>query len=156
MSLVGQKIPSMSVLVSGGETLNLPGDFKNQWSLLYFYPKDDTPGCTKQACSYRDNITEFTKRGVKVFGVSLDDLNSHNAFSEKFSLNFPLIYDKDKALSTFLGVYGEQQWNDKKYMGLSRDTFLIDPNGVVQREWRKVNPLATVGETLKAVEELVK
>jgi peroxiredoxin Q/BCP len=136
--------------------LQWPQELKNQWTLLYFYPKDDTPGCTKQACSYRDNISEFTKRGVKVFGVSLDDLTSHNAFAEKFSLNFPLIYDKDKALSTFLGVYGEQEWNGNKYMGLSRDTFLIDPNGVVQREWRKVNPLATVGETLQAVVELVK
>lgn len=153
---VGQKIPSMTLPVDNGETLELPKAFQGQWSLLYFYPKDDTPGCTKQACSYRDQIGEFTKRGVKVFGVSLDDLASHEVFSEKFELNFPLIYDKDKTLSTFLQVYGEQEWSGKKYMGLSRDTFLIDPTGVVQREWRKVNPITTVGETLQAVKELVK
>ncbi len=153
---VGQKIPAMALPVDNGETLELPKAFQGQWSLLYFYPKDDTPGCTKQACSYRDQIGDFTKRGVKVYGVSLDDLASHEAFSEKFELNFPLIYDKDKTLSTFLKVYAEQEWNGKKYMGLSRDTFLIDPQGVVQREWRKVNPMTTVSETLEAIKELVK
>jgi peroxiredoxin Q/BCP len=133
----------------------LPNDILSKWTLFYFYPKDDTPGCTKQACSYRDNISEFTKRGVQVFGVSLDDLASHKAFSDKFSLNFPLIYDKDKKLSEFLGSYGEQVKDDRKYMGISRDTFLIDPNGVVRYEWRKVKPLETVAETLRVVREMV-
>lgn len=155
MHLVGQKIPNMNLPVSGGADLTLPKDFAGKWTLLYFYPKDDTPGCTKQACGYRDNITEFTRMGVRVYGVSLDDLNSHKAFAEKHSLNFPLIYDKDKKLSEFLGAYGEQVKEDRKYMGISRDTFLIDPDGVVQKVWRKVKPLETVSETLQAVKELV-
>jgi len=147
MSVVGKKIPNMKLQVDGGKSLDLPKDFAGKWTLLYLYPKDDTPGCTKQACGYRDNIDRFTKIGVQVYGLSADDLGSHSAFREKFDLNFPLIADTDKTLSTFLESYGEQEWGGKKSMGLSRDTFLIDPDGVVKKEWRKVNPTETVDQT---------
>lgn len=157
MSLEGKKIPAMQLEVEGGKALTLPQDFAGKWTLLYFYPKDDTPGCTKQACGYRDNIGRFDQIGVKVYGVSLDDITSHEAFREKYTLNFPLIYDKNKELSNFLNVYGEQTSNSggNKYMGLSRDTFLIDPQGVVKKEWRKVSPAATVDETFNVARELI-
>lgn len=154
-SVVGRKVPEISVEVSGGQDLVLPQDFSGKWTLVYLYPKDDTPGCTKQACGYRDNIGQFTQIGVQVYGLSLDDLASHDAFQEKYSLNFPLIYDKNKQLSTFFGSYGEQEWNGKKYNGLSRDTFLIDPDGVVRKEWRKVDATSTVNTTFTETKSLV-
>jgi peroxiredoxin Q/BCP len=155
MSVVGKKIPSMQLDVFGGKSLDIPKDFAGKWTLLYIYPKDDTPGCTKQACGYRDNIGQFNKIGVQVYGLSGDDMKSHEAFSEKFDLNFPLISDKDKKLSTFLESYGEQEWQGKKSMGLSRDTFLIDPDGVIKKEWRKVSPAETVNTTYSETKQIV-
>jgi thioredoxin-dependent peroxiredoxin len=156
MSQFSEAIPTMSLKVSGGKDLNLPDDFKNRWTLLYFYPKDDTPGCTVQACSYRDNIQGFSDLGVSIYGVSLDDLASHEAFREKYHLNFPLIFDESKALSTFVGCYGEQEWKGEKYMGLSRDTVLINPEAKMEKVWRGVDPKSTVQETLTVVTELVR
>jgi thioredoxin-dependent peroxiredoxin len=146
--LTGTILPSIELASSAGGSVTLPDSLKGKWSLLYFYPKDDTPGCTKQACSYRDNISDFTNLGAQVFGVSLDDLASHAAFKEKFSLNFPLLYDKDKVLSEALEVYGETTIKDRVFKGLSRDTFLINPEGKIAKVYRKVNPLTTVAETL--------
>jgi peroxiredoxin Q/BCP len=146
--LTGILLPVCDLPSSAGGSVKLPDDLRGKWSLLYFYPKDDTPGCTKQACSYRDNISEFTKLGAQVFGVSLDDLASHEAFQEKFSLNFPLLYDKGRALSDALGVYGEVTIKERVFKGLSRDTFIINPEAKIAKIYRKVNPLATVAETL--------
>jgi peroxiredoxin Q/BCP len=156
-SKVGTTLPEGTFKITGAEKteLSLPTELKGGWSLLYFYPKDDTPGCTKQACGYRDQISEFEQIGLKVYGVSMDDEASHSAFGEKFNLNFPLIVDADKVLSEALGVYGEQTWNDQKFMGLSRDSFLIDPDGKVAYEWRKVNPTETVSETLDKAKSLI-
>lgn len=141
-------LPTVKLLASDQKTWSLPADLMNKWTLIYFYPKDDTPGCTIQACAYRDSKSDWAKKGLVVLGVSLDDLGSHDAFSKKFDLNFPLLADTDKVLSTALGVYGEQEWQGKKYMGLSRDSFLINPNGVIVKEWRGVNPKSTVQETI--------
>ncbi|MEO0335555.1 MAG: peroxiredoxin [Pseudomonadota bacterium] len=154
---VGTTLPTGSFQVTGSDKtqLALPDELKGGWSLLYFYPKDDTPGCTKQACGYRDQKADFDQVGLKVFGVSLDDEASHNAFSDKFSLNFPLIVDSEKVLSEALGVFGEQTWGDKTFMGLSRDSFLIDPDGKVAYEWRKVDPIETVGDTLNKAKTLI-
>lgn len=146
--VTGTLLPACDLPSSAGGSVKLPDDLKGKWSLLYFYPKDDTPGCTKQACSYRDNIADFVKLGAQVFGVSLDDLASHAAFKEKFSLNFPLLYDKDRVLSDALGVYGEVTIKERVFKGLSRDTFLINPEGKIAKVYRKVNPLTTVAETL--------
>lgn len=154
MSLIGKQIPQMNLEVEGGPELDLPKDFQNKWTLLYFYPKDDTPGCTKQACGYRDNLSQFQELGVQVYGVSLDNIESHEAFRKKFSLNFPLIYDQNKELSTFLQVYGEQQGKHGTYLGLSRDSFLIGPEGDIRKEWRKVDPEKTIEDTLSTAKEL--
>jgi peroxiredoxin Q/BCP len=150
-SLVGRSLPHLKLASTEGRTVELPQDLLGRWTLLYFYPKDDTPGCTQQACSYRDNIASFRKLGVQVLGVSLDDLSSHDGFIQKFSLNFPLLADTQHELSAALGVYGEQEWKGQKFQGLSRDTFLIDPQGKIRDVWRKVSPATTMQETFDRV-----
>ena len=149
-SLIGKSLPNVFLASSKGGIINFPQDLKGQWSLLYFYPKDDTPGCTKQACSYRDNISAFEEAGIRLFGISLDNLDSHNSFIRKFNLNFPLLADTEHRLSEALGVYGDQKWKDQIFKGLSRDTFLVDPQGIIRQVWRKVNPETTMEETLAA------
>ncbi len=154
-SLESQDLPNVMLLpYSGGGKINLPKDIKGFWTVLYFYPKDDTPGCTVEACSYRDSMDEFTKKGVKVFGVSSDPMPSHHAFIAKYQLNFPLIADLHNILSGSLGVYVEKEKDGKKYFGNSRDTFIVTPEGKIAKVWRKVDPEKTVAEVrefLKAV-----
>ncbi|TDJ06252.1 MAG: peroxiredoxin [Deltaproteobacteria bacterium] len=154
-ALEGTALPNFKLPSTSGSELSIPDDLKGKWSLLYFYPKDDTPGCTKQACGYRDGLESFKELGVSVFGVSLDDLTSHKKFINKFSLNFPLIADTNHELADALKAYGEQEWNGKKFKGLSRDTFLIDPEGIIRKIWRKVNPESTIDETKEAVKEFI-
>lgn len=153
-SLEGKELPSLTLAATQLGEVELPRDLLGNYTLIYFYPKDDTPGCTKQACSYRDDSDKYRELGVKLFGVSLDDLSSHDSFAKKFSLNFPLLSDPEHKLADFFGVYGEREWQGKKFMGLSRDTFLIDPDGRVARVWRKVDPLTTSAATYAAVKEL--
>jgi len=153
--LDGKKLPEMTLAHSAGGQLAIPADLIGKWTLLYFYPKDDTPGCTKQACSYRDNIDRFTELGVGVYGVSLDDLTSHDHFKIKFNLNFPLLADVDCKLGQALGVFGEQEWAGQVFKGLSRDTFLIGPKGSIVRVWRKVSPTETMNETYEAARALI-
>lgn len=152
---VGRELPSVKLDSSAGGSVMIPKDLQGKWTVLYFYPKDDTPGCTKQACSYRDHLGDFKKLGVELYGVSLDDLRSHSAFINKFGLNFPLLADTKHELSGPLGVFGEQQWQGKKFSGLSRDTFLVDPQGKIQQVWRKVKPETTIEETYQAVKARV-
>jgi peroxiredoxin Q/BCP len=118
--------------------------------VLYFYPKDDTPGCTKQACSLRDGHAELRRRGIKVIGVSLDDEKSHRKFAEKYSLPFTLLADTDHSVADAFGVYGEKQFAGRKYMGVSRTTFLIDEDGRVRRVLDKVNVEDHADEVMKA------
>lgn len=152
----GRSLPALELKTTRQDKLTIPKDFLGKWNVLYFYPKDDTPGCTKQACSYRDHFEKFKRSNVQVWGVSLDTVDSHNDFSRKFSLNFPLIADTDHKLSEALGVYGDQTWNQKTFKGLSRDTFLINPDGKVEKVWRKVDPESTVQEILNAISGLAK
>lgn len=122
--------------------------------ILYFYPKDDTPGCTKEACSFRDVYHELQKRGVEVLGVSTDSVESHKKFADKYGLPFTLLADTDASVSKEYGVYGEKNMYGKKYLGVSRVTFLIDKEGVVRKIWPKVKPDDHANEVLQAVDAL--
>ena len=143
----GDQAPEFEGLTESGDVVSLLS-LRGQVVVLYFYPKDDTPGCTRQACSYRDHATDFHKIGARVYGISLDGLEEHASFREKYGLNFPLLVDTKDGLCAALGVYREQEWKGKQYMGLARDTFLVDPQGNIARLWRQVNPDTTMGETL--------
>lgn len=122
--------------------------------VLYFYPKDDTPGCTKEACNFRDANHEIQQRGAVVLGVSTDNVDSHKKFAEKYGLPFPLLSDTDMTVSQLYGVYGEKSMFGKKYMGVHRSTFLIDKDGVVRKVWPTVKPDAHAKEVLSAIEAL--
>src|SRR5438105_6655719 len=122
--------------------------------VLYFYPKDDTPGCTKEACSFRDANHLMQKRGIVVLGVSTDDVPSHQKFAEKYGLPFPLLSDTDTSVSQLYGVYGEKNMYGKKYLGVNRETFWIDKYGVVRKAWQEVNPEEHANEVLETVDSL--
>lgn len=122
--------------------------------VLYFYPKDDTPGCTAEACSFRDANHEMQKRGVVVLGVSADDLSSHQKFADKYGLSFPLLADTDTTVSQLYGVWKEKNYAGKKYMGVNRETFLIDKDGIVRKVWPKVKAAEHANEVLEEVEAL--
>lgn len=111
-----------------------------EWVILYFYPKDDTPGCTKEACSFRDGYAELQKEGIVVFGISTDSVKSHLKFSEKFSLPFPLLSDEEKKVVERYGVFGKKKFMGREYLGIFRTTFLIDPNGVIAKVYEDVKP----------------
>jgi thioredoxin-dependent peroxiredoxin len=122
--------------------------------VLYFYPKDDTPGCTKEACNFRDANHLMQKRGIVVLGVSTDDIRSHQKFANKYGLSFPLLADTDITVSQLYGVYGEKNMLGKKYMGVKRETFLIDKDGIVRKIWHKVKPEEHAAEVLETVDAL--
>jgi peroxiredoxin Q/BCP len=123
-------------------------------TVLYFYPKDDTPGCTAEACSFRDANHEMQKRGIVVLGISTDSVASHKKFAEKYGLPFPLLSDEDAHVALEYGVYGEKNMYGKKFMGVSRSTFLIDKDGVVRKIWHKVKPEGHADEVLAVVDSL--
>jgi peroxiredoxin Q/BCP len=127
---VGAKAPAIKGVDQNGETIQL-SDFKGQKVVLYFYPKDDTPGCTAQACNLRDNYKKLLKKGLQVLGVSVDPIKAHQKFIKKYDLPFPLISDEDKKIVTKYGLWGEKKFMGRTYMGTSRMTFLIDENGVI-------------------------
>jgi len=122
--------------------------------VLYFYPKDDTPGCTTEACSFRDANHIMQQRGIVVLGVSADDVTSHKKFAEKFGLPFTLLADTDKTVSQAYGVWKEKGMFGKKYMGINRETFLIDKEGIVRKAWHKVKADGHAQEVLKTIEAL--
>jgi peroxiredoxin Q/BCP len=145
----GDAAPDFQARDQEGREVKL-SDFRGRRVVLYFYPKDDTPGCTKEACSFRDSHSTFEDQNIKVLGVSLDDESSHQAFISKFNLPFTLLADTDHAVSDAYGVYGEQRWGDKKYMGVARKTFLIDEQGVIRKVFDQVNVEAHSDEVLAA------
>ena len=122
--------------------------------VLYFYPKDDTPGCTAEACSFRDADHEMQKRGVVVLGISADDIPSHQKFAEKYGLSFPLLADTDTTVSQLYGVWKEKNYAGKTYMGVNRETFLIDKDGIVRKIWPKVRAAEHAQEVLETIESL--
>ncbi len=134
----GDPAPDFAVPNEKGQTVRL-ADFKGKKLVLYFYPKDDTPGCTAQACSLRDNYQTFLSKGYAVLGVSPDSVKKHVKFQDKYSLPFSLLADEDHALSTAYGVWGEKKFMGRTYMGIHRTTFVIDENGKIERIIAKVD-----------------
>jgi peroxiredoxin Q/BCP len=133
----GTKAPAFTLTADDGRKVKL-ADFKGTPVVLYFYPADDTPGCTREACAFRDRAGELKKLGAKVFGVSPDDVASHVKFRDKFKLNFPLLADPDHAVAEKFGAWREKNMYGKKSMGIVRSTFLIGADGVIKRVWRSV------------------
>jgi peroxiredoxin Q/BCP len=148
----GDNAPDFAVNDGEGETVRLK-DLKGKKFVLYFYPKDDTPGCTKEACSFRDSWSKFKRRGIEVFGVSLDSEKSHQKFTEKFRLPFRLLADTDRKLSESYGTYGKKKFMGREYMGNHRMTFLIDEKGKIKKIFEKVKPEDHAEEVLAAFSE---
>jgi peroxiredoxin Q/BCP len=147
---IGAKAPTFSLTDQNGDTISL-GDFKYGKVVLYFYPKDDTPGCTTEACTYRDEHTAFERKGAVVLGISPDDEESHSKFARKFSLPFSLLTDTGHKVAEAYGVWVEKNMYGKKYMGVERSTFVIGPDGRIEAIYRKVKPGEHVTDVLAAL-----
>ncbi len=145
--------PAFELLDGEGNRVKLSG-FRGKAVVLYFYPRDDTPGCTLEACGFRDANADIRKAGAVVLGVSLDGRESHKKFSDKHSLNFPLLVDSDARVSKAYGVYGEKSFLGRKFSGIRRTTFVIDGRGRIARVFEKVRPIGHAGEVLQAVKTL--
>lgn len=151
----GDKAPNFKLPATGEQTLDL-ADFAGSPVVLYFYPKDDTPGCTTESCDFRDNIAQFKSVGAKVIGISRDSVKSHEKFAKKFDLNFPLVSDEDGKVCEAYGTWVEKSMYGRKYMGIDRSTFLIDGAGRIAAIWRKVKVSDHVAEVIEAVKALDK
>lgn len=145
---VGQKAPQFSLQDDTGETISLE-DFKGKKVILYFYPKDDTPGCTKEACDFRDQGKKFEKANAVILGISADSVESHGKFKKKFGLPFRLLSDPEKETIKAYGVWKEKSMYGKKYMGIERATFVIDENGKIQNVFPKVKVDGHIEEVLE-------
>jgi peroxiredoxin Q/BCP len=146
----GDVAPAFTVATSGGGKISL-ADYKGRNVILYFYPRDDTPGCTKEACAFRDYFADFKKSGAVVFGVSTDSVKSHDKFVEKFKLPFTLLADENKKIVEAYGVWGEKSFMGRKYLGTNRVTFLIGPDGKIKKIWPLVKPEEHAAEVLAAL-----
>jgi thioredoxin-dependent peroxiredoxin len=146
----GDKAPTFAAATSGGGSVSL-ADFKGRSVILYFYPRDATPGCTKEACAFRDHFAGFKKKGAAVLGVSVDSVKSHDKFVEKYKLPFTLLADDEKKIVRAYGVWGLKSFMGRKYMGTHRVTFLIGPDGRIKRIWPKVKPEEHAAEVLAAL-----
>lgn len=147
MLKVGDKAPDFTAPVDGGENLKL-SSLKGKKVILYFYPKDNTPGCTTEACDFRDNATEIDGKGAVVLGVSPDSVKSHDKFKAKFELPFTLISDEDHAIAEAYGVWQEKSMYGRKYMGIVRSTFVIDEKGKIAEVHEKVKVKGHVADLL--------
>lgn len=148
----GTTAPTFKAKDGNGEAVNLK-DFRGQKVVLYFYPKDDTPGCTKEACSFRDAFSKFKKQGINVLGVSPDSETSHKKFAAKYKLPFTLVADPEHSISDAYGVYGEKKFMGRTYLGVRRTTFLIDEKGKIRKVFEKVKPEEHASEVLEAFAE---
>ncbi len=148
---VGDQAPDFAALDQDGKPVKL-SEFKGRSVILYFYPKDDTTGCTKEACGFRDDFASFKKKGAVVLGVSPDPVKSHAKFVKKYSLPFTLVADEDKAIVEAYGVWGQKSFMGRKYMGVYRVTFLIGPDGKIKHIWPEVKPPEHAKEVLAALE----
>lgn len=135
----GDIAPDFTLPDADGNLVRL-ADLRGKWVVLYFYPRDNTPGCTKEACGFRDVYPDYQSKDIVVLGVSTDDAKSHTKFSNKFNLPFPLLSDVDGKVATAYESYGLKKFMGKEYMGISRNTFVIDPEGKIARIYLKVKP----------------
>ncbi|MFA6035974.1 MAG: thioredoxin-dependent thiol peroxidase [Candidatus Micrarchaeia archaeon] len=147
---IGDKAPEFDLPDAKGTT-HLLSDYLGKSVILYFYPKDDTPGCTTEACSFRDDSSKFSKAGYTIIGISPDDSASHTAFAKKYSLKFTLLADADHAVAEKYGVWCEKQYMNRKYMGICRTTFVIDENGIIKRIFENVRPEGHSKELLELI-----
>ena len=145
----GNRAPAFSTTDGEGNKVSLK-DYRGEKVVLYFYPKDDTPGCTKEACSFRDAFSDFKKSGIKVLGISPDTEASHKKFATKYKLPFTLLTDPEHKIADSYGVYGQKKFMGRSYMGVLRTTFLIDEQGKIKRIFAKVKPDEHAQEVLEA------
>jgi peroxiredoxin Q/BCP len=150
MPKVGDQAPDFTLKNDAGEDVTL-SSLRGKPVILYWYPRDDTPGCTKEACSFRDAYGEFEQAGAVVLGVSTDDTKSHEKFKTKYSLPFPLLSDPEHQVAEQYGVWGLQKFMGREYQGISRVTFLIAEDGTIKRIWPKVKPEGHADEILEAL-----
>ncbi len=139
--------PEFSLASDGGDTVRL-ADLRGRRVVLFFYPKDDTSGCTKEACGFRDALPEFDEQDAVVLGVSPDDIGSHEKFRDKYDLNFPLLADTDHSVAEAYGAWGKKKLYGREYEGVLRSTFLIDADGRIEKVYRKVKPDGHADEIL--------
>ncbi len=147
MLKTGDKAPAFTLPDQDGKMHSLK-DQKGKWTLLYFYPKDDTPGCTVEACTIRDNYSSFKKMGITVFGISADPVKKHAKFAEKYELPFTLLSDEDKGMIKDYGVWAKKKFMGREYMGILRNSFLIDPQGKIAKIYETVKPAEHAEEVL--------
>jgi peroxiredoxin Q/BCP len=149
----GQKAPAFTLTADDGTKVRL-SELKGQPVVVYFYPRDDTPGCTREACAFRDQSAALKKLGAKVLGISTDSIESHGKFRDKYQLNFPLLADPDHAVAEKFGAWREKNMYGKKSMGIQRSTFLIDADGKVAKVWKAVKVDGHDEHVLAALKEL--
>ena len=150
---IGKKVPAFTLPATSDQTIKLSA-LKGKNIVLYFYPKDSTPGCTLEGQDFRDNIRKFSSRNTMILGVSRDKLSSHERFKEKQGFPFDLLSDEDETLCNLFDVIKEKNMYGKKVMGIERSTFLIDEKGILRKEWRKVKVKEHVNAVLEALKEL--
>ena len=155
MPQVGMQAPDFTLPDQDGRAHSL-SDYHNQWVLLYFYPKDDTPGCTKEACMIRDDFHSFEELKIKVLGVSVDSVASHKRFADKYHLPFTLLADEHRRVVNLYGVWGQKQYLGREFEGTLRTSFLIDPLGVIEKVYEKVQPAKHAADVLHDLEEINK
>jgi len=151
--MIGKPVPKFDLPATILGQVSSAG-IKGKPYVIYFYPKDDTSGCTAEACDFRDNFPAFKKLGITVLGVSKDSLQRHEKFSAKYDLNFPLASDEHSTMCAAFGVWIEKSMYGRKYMGIERSTFLIDAKGIIRAAWRKVSVTGHVAEVAKAIKDL--
>ena len=153
MKLLNKNIPDFK-LNNQDDKLIESKNFIGNWTLLYFYPKDDTPGCTQQACGIRDNYESFQKAKVSIYGINADSSKSHKKFKEKYELPFDLLSDPERTVIEMFEVWGEKSFMGKKYTGIFRNSFLINPEGILVKIYENVKPAEHADTILKDVAEL--
>ncbi len=141
------KTPSFFLPDQDGKTHSM-SDYRGKWVVVYFYPKDDTPGCTKEACGFRDFGADFAKRGVVILGISKDSVESHKKFADKYKLTFPLLADVDHKVAESFGAWGVKKFMGREFTGVLRNTYIINPTGEIVKMYEGVNPLVHAKEVL--------